>query len=103
MGVCVIYNKPCAALMFYAEAGDNQYDLYVQTWKKEGNCVLTLFNTSKPTLASVKEKRQYPLILQQFTEGQCLKSSLFVRTGSHYELPLAPSGPKLKGNSKEYT
>lgn len=55
MGVCVIYNKPCTALLFYAEAGDNQYHLYVQTWKKEEIGVLTPFNTSKPTLASVKK------------------------------------------------
>jgi len=54
MGVCVIYNKPCDAVAFCAEAGDNQYHLYVQTWKKEEICVLTPFNTSKPTLASVK-------------------------------------------------
>lgn len=53
MVVYVIQNKPCTAVL-YAEAGDNQYHLYVQTWKKE-ICVLTPFNTSKPSLASEKE------------------------------------------------
>lgn len=46
MVVCVIHNQPCTAVLFYAEAGDNQYHLYVQTWKKE-ICVLTPFDTSK--------------------------------------------------------
>lgn len=55
MGVCVIYNKPCAPMTLYAEAGDNQYHLYVQTWKKKEICVLTPFNTSKPTLDFVKK------------------------------------------------